>query len=149
MRFCGAEIGGHDDAGHHCENASKIIHFRLLYVLVHTIIHAKRHTYTRYRSKGVDMPHTNRPYKSSYRYRRYCHFPRISFSFSLCAYMIAFFRCRFGKETSAAQYPPVRNLEALPLMRYNNCWQLFIPLDLSRFLPGFARNRKTWRIIPQ
>ena len=38
----------------------------------------------------------------------------------LCAYIIAFFRCRFGKETSAAQSPPVRNLEALPLMRYNN-----------------------------
>ena len=94
-------------------------------------------------AKGVDMPHTNRPYKSSYRYRRYCHFPRISFSFSLCAYMIAFSRCRFGKETSAAQYPPVRNLEALPLMRYNNCWQLFIPLDLSRFSPGLRPKPKS------
>ncbi len=52
-------------------------------------------------AKGVDMPHTNRPYKSSYRYRRYCHFPRISSSFLLCAYIIAFLRCRFGKETSA------------------------------------------------
>ena len=93
-------------------------------------------------AKGVDMPHTNKPYKSSYRYRRYCHFPRISFSFSLCAYMIAFFRCRFGKETSAAQYPPVRNLEALPLMRYNTCWQLFIPLDLSRFSPGLRPKPK-------
>ena len=71
-------------------------------------------------AKGVDMPHTNKPYKSSYRYRRYCHFPRISSSFLLCAYIIAFFRCRFGKETSAAQYPPVRNLEAVPLLRYNN-----------------------------
>ena len=88
------------------------------------------------------MPHTNRPYKSSYRYRRYCHFPRISSSFLLCAYIIAFFRCRFGKETSAAQYPPVRNLEALPLMRYNNCWQLFIPLDLSRFSPGLRPKPK-------
>ena len=51
-RFCGAEIGGHGDAGHHCENASKIIHFRLLYVLFIRSFHAKRHTYTRYRSKG-------------------------------------------------------------------------------------------------
>lgn len=60
----------------------------------------------------------------------------------LCAYIIAFFRCRFGKETSAAQSPPVRNLEALPLMRYNNCWQLFIPLDLSRFSPGLRPKPK-------
>ena len=98
-------------------------------------------------AKGVDMPHTNRPYKSGYRYRRYCHFPRIPSSFLLCAYIIAFFRCRFGKETSAVRYPPVRNLEALLLMRYNNCQQLLYT-DLSRFLPGFARNRKTWRMMP-
>ena len=58
--------------------------------------------------------------RSSYRYRRYCHFPQISSSFLLCAYIIAFLRCRFGKETSAAQYPPVRNLEAFPFLRYNN-----------------------------
>ena len=41
-RFCGAEIGGHDDAGHHCENASKIIHFKLLYVLFIRSFHAKK-----------------------------------------------------------------------------------------------------------
>ena len=29
-----------------------------------------------------------------------------------------------SKETGAAQAPPVRNLEAFPLMRYNNCQQL-------------------------
>ena len=88
---------------------------------VHTIISCKKDPpIPDTAAKGVDMPHTNKPYKSSYRYRRYCHFPRISSSFLLCAYIIAFFRCRFGKETSAAQYPPVRNLEAVPLLRYNN-----------------------------
>ncbi len=46
----------------------------------------------------------------------------------LCAYIIAFFRCRFGKETRAAQSPPVRNLEAFLLMEYNE--------------KMFARNRK-------
>ena len=70
-------------------------------------------------AKSVDMPHTNRPYKSSYRYRRYCHFPRISSSFLLCAYIIAFLRCRFGKETGAGQYRPAWNLDALLLMEYN------------------------------
>ena len=93
-------------------------------------------------AKGVDMPHMNRPYKGGYRYRRCCRFPRTSSSFLLCASIIAFFRCRFGKETSAAQSPPVRNLEALPLMRYNNRWQLFIPLDLSRFSPGLRLEPK-------
>ena len=62
----------------------------------------------------------NRPYESGYRCRRYCRFPRISSSFLQCAYIIAFLRCRFGKETSAVQYPSVRNLEALLLLRYNN-----------------------------
>ena len=92
-------------------------------------------------AKGVDMPHTNRPYKSDYRYRRYCHFPRISSSFLLCAYIIAFLRCRFGKEMSAGQYPPVRNLEAFPLMRYNNGQQLLYT-DLSRFSPGLRPEPK-------
>ena len=88
---------------------------------VHTIISCKKDTpIPDTAAKGVDMPHTNRPYKSSYRYRRYCRFPRNSSSFLLCASIIAFLRCRFGKETSAAQYPPVRNLEAFPFLRYNN-----------------------------
>ena len=71
-------------------------------------------------AKGVDMSHTNRPYKSGYRCRRYCRFPRISSSFLFSVSIIAFSWCRFSKETDAVQYPPARNLEALPLMRYNN-----------------------------
>lgn len=66
------------------------------------------------------MSHTNRPYKSGCRYRRYCRFPRISSSFLFSVSIIAFSWCRFSKETDAVQYPPARNLEALPLMRYNN-----------------------------
>ena len=71
-------------------------------------------------AKGVDMSHTNRPYKSGCRYRRYCRFPRISSSFLFSVSIIAFSWCRFSKETDAVQYPPARNLEALPLMRYNS-----------------------------
>lgn len=57
------------------------------------------------------------------------------------AYIIAFLRCRFGKETSAGQYRPVRNLEAFPLMRYNNGQQLLYT-DLSRFSPGLRPEPK-------
>lgn len=88
------------------------------------------------------MSHTNRPYKSGCRYRRYCRFPRISSSFLFSVSIIAFSWCRFSKETDAVQHPPARNLETLPLMRYNNCWQLFIPLDLSRFSPGLRPKPK-------
>ena len=90
-------------------------------------------------AKGVDMPHMNRPYKSGYRYRRYCRFPRISSSFLLCAYIIAFLRCRFGKETSAGQYPPVRNLEALLLLWYNIN-------ELFRFYTKRRRLIFVWRL---
>lgn len=40
--FFGAEIGGHGNADHHCENASKIIHFKLLYVLFVLSYQAKK-----------------------------------------------------------------------------------------------------------
>ena len=43
-----------------------------------------------------------------------------SSSFLFSVSIIAFSWCRFSKETDAIQYPPARNLEALPLMRYNN-----------------------------
>ena len=93
---------------------------------VHTIISCKKGTpIPDTAAKGVDMPHMNKPYKSGYRCHRYRRFPRISSSFLRCAYIIAFLRCRFGKETSAAQSPPVRNLEALLLLRYNNCCNKF------------------------
>lgn len=65
----------------------------------------------------------------------------------LCAYIIAFLRCRFGKEISAGQYRPARNLEAFPLMRYNNGQQLLYT-DLSRFSPGLRPEPKTWRMMP-
>lgn len=41
-RFCGAEIGGHGDADHHCENASQIIHIKLLYFLFILLFYAKK-----------------------------------------------------------------------------------------------------------
>ena len=40
--FCGAEIGRHSNADHHCENTSKIIHFKLLYVLFIQSFHTKK-----------------------------------------------------------------------------------------------------------
>jgi len=46
------------------------------------------------------MSHTNRPYKSGCRYRRYCRFPRISSSFLFSVSIIAFSWCRFSKEAS-------------------------------------------------
>ena len=71
-------------------------------------------------AKGVDMPHMNRPYKSSCRCHRYCRIPRKALPFpcapidrlplmrrtALRALIISFLRCRFGKETGAGQYRP-------------------------------------------
>ena len=67
-------------------------------------------------AKGADMPHTDRPYKSSCQYRRYCHTPRNIPPFpcalhrplaALRTSIITFMRCRFGKETDAEQYRSV------------------------------------------
>ena len=57
------------------------------------------------------MPYTNKSYKSSYRYRHYCHIPR-KFPPFLHTFLsiIAFPWCRFGKEINVACDPPVGSL---------------------------------------